>query len=123
MSGNKILADTNTLIYLDKGATKVATLLHEKELCISYITEIELLGFHGLGKEKILRLENMLSSIDIIEMDIFIKKTAIRLKQKGKIKTPDAIIAATSLEYNIPLVTADTGFASIAGLNCIFFEV
>ena len=58
MSGSKILADTNTLIYLDKGLTNVAAMLDNKELCVSFITEIELLGFYRLGKEKIKHLES-----------------------------------------------------------------
>ena len=123
MSGSKILADTNTLIYLDKGLTNVAAMLDNKELCVSFITEIELLGFYRLGKEKIKHLESMLLSTDIIEMNYFIKKTAIRTKQGKKIKTPDAIIAATAIEHDLPLLTADRGFGTIAELNCIFFEV
>jgi predicted nucleic acid-binding protein len=44
---------------------------------------------------------------------------AIELRQQIKIKTPDAIIAATSQYLQIPLVTADKGFKNILGLELI----
>ena len=57
MSGTeKILADTNTLIYLDSGNLEVAALLKDKEIYISFITEIELLGFSMLSRAKLLQL-------------------------------------------------------------------
>lgn len=46
-----------------------------------------------------------------------IKETTIALKQRYAIKVPDAIIAATSIEHNIPIVTADKGFEKITGLK------
>ena len=50
-------------------------------------------------------------------------QTTIRVKQKRKIKVPDAIIAATAIENNLPLLTADTAFTSVADLNCILIEL
>ncbi|MBO5690919.1 MAG: PIN domain-containing protein, partial [Spirochaetaceae bacterium] len=34
-----------------------------------------------------------------------------------KIKLPDAIVAATAISYNVPLLTADKEFNKIKGLN------
>jgi predicted nucleic acid-binding protein len=124
MSGaDKILADTNTLIYLDSGNREVASLLQDKEISISFITEIELLGFPQLGKEKLTQLETMIASMFIIEMSGFQKKIAIELKRKRKLKTPDAIIAAAAIEKSIPILTADKIFTKIPELQCILFEV
>ena len=36
-----------------------------------------------------------------------------------KIKLPDAIIAATAIHYNLPLLSADKGFKNISGLTLI----
>ena len=55
-------------------------------------------------------------------MNIEIKKRAIQIKQKYKIKLPDAIIAATAILYNIPFITADADFKVITELNLIFIE-
>ena len=123
MNGNKVLADTNTIMYLDKGSTKAAASLEGKEVYISFITEIELLGFPGLSSGKLRELRAMLASMHVIDMSQRQKEIAIRLKQSRRIKTPDAIIAAASIEYDIPLLTADKALNNIPGLTCILFEV
>lgn len=46
----------------------------------------------------------------------------IQLKQKYKVKLPDAIIAATAIHYNIPFITADADFKIIKELDLIFIE-
>jgi predicted nucleic acid-binding protein len=48
---------------------------------------------------------------------------AIELKQKQKIKLPDAIIAATSIFLNFPLFTADKYFSKIPNLDCVIIEI
>lgn len=45
MSGNSILLDTNIVLYLLSGDDKIASFLNEKQLSISFITELELLCF------------------------------------------------------------------------------
>jgi predicted nucleic acid-binding protein len=35
---------------------------------------------------------------------------------------PDAIIAATAIEYNLPLISSDDGFSTIKELDFIFLE-
>lgn len=52
-----------------------------------------------------------------------INKITIALKQEFKIKVPDAIIAATSIYKNIPLITFDKGFTSIKSLDLILLEL
>ena len=42
MSGKSVLVDTNILIYLLKGDRTAAELLSEKELYISFVSQIEL---------------------------------------------------------------------------------
>lgn len=58
----------------------------------------------------------------IFEFTSEIKLLAIAIKQRYKIKLPDAIIAATAIVFNIPLITADADFQSIEELNLIFLE-
>ena len=47
----------------------------------------------------------------------------IQLKKKYSIKLPDAIIAASCLVYDIPLVTADKGFSKIKELDLVLIEL
>jgi predicted nucleic acid-binding protein len=49
------------------------------------------------------------------------KNRAIR--QNNKIKLPDAIIAATAMQYGLPLVTADKGFSKITNLDLLLINL
>lgn len=48
-----------------------------------------------------------------------ILKRAVQIRQQFRLKTPDAIIAATALEHELVLVTIDNGFNRVAGLGLI----
>jgi predicted nucleic acid-binding protein len=123
MAGSKILLDTNALIYLDKGSETVAHFMVFKSIFLSVISEIELLSFPGLKQEKSLQLSEMLGWFTIVDIEPAIKRKAIEIRQRKKLKVPDAIIAATAIEYNMPILTADKMFSKIEGLNCVIFEV
>jgi predicted nucleic acid-binding protein len=58
----------------------------------------------------------------VIEMNAEIKNKAIQIKQKYKLKLPDAIIASTAILYNLPFISADSDFENIKELNLIFLE-
>lgn len=48
MNGNKLLLDTNTILYLLNGDETLADFLEQKELYISVITELELLSYKNI---------------------------------------------------------------------------
>jgi len=56
MNGNRIFLDTNIVLYLLNGDMTLANFLNGKNLCVSMITEIELLSFKGLNikEEKVI---------------------------------------------------------------------
>jgi len=58
----------------------------------------------------------------VIELNNEIKNIAIELRQQAKIKTPDAVIAATSIYLRLPLITSDKGFKSIKNLELILLD-
>jgi predicted nucleic acid-binding protein len=55
----------------------------------------------------------------MFELTSDIRRLAIEIRQQVKIKTPDAIIAATSKYLNIPLITSDKDFKKIPGIELI----
>jgi len=116
------IADTNFLIYLHEG-NKIIEPFLEYDFGVSFISEIELLGFHGLSKSEETKLTSLLSDCFLIEWNSKIKEQTIQLKRKYSIKLPDAIIAATGLVYNIPLVTADKGFSKITELDLVLIDL
>ncbi|MFN5630167.1 MAG: type II toxin-antitoxin system VapC family toxin [Bacteroidota bacterium] len=116
------IADTNSLIYLHEG-NKIVEPFIEYDLGISFISEIELLGFQGLSKFEESKLLLLLNDCFQIEWSTKLKEQTIQLKRKYKLKLPDSIIAATSLIYKLPLVTADKEFSKIKELDLILIEI
>ncbi|GHV05229.1 hypothetical protein FACS189416_4650 [Bacteroidia bacterium] len=64
----------------------------------------------------------MLESCFIIDINQEIKQTYKELKQKYSVKLPDAIVAATSIYLDMPLLTFDQGFKDISELQLILWE-
>ncbi len=116
------IADTNFLIYLHEG-NKIVEPFVEYEIGISFISEIELLGYRGLSLREEVALKAMLKDCFQIEWDTTLKEQTIGLRKKYAIKLPDAIIAATCLSYSLPLVTADQSFSKISELELFLIEV
>ena len=119
MSGNDLLLDTNILIYLQDGVEDIDTLLLDKDIYISFVTEMELLYYASASKEQLSAIKSLLEDCFIIEMSQEIKKKAIELRIAKKIKLPDAIVAATSIIYKLPLVTSDKGFKRVEELDLV----
>lgn len=118
MNGNKYLTDTNILLYIITGNTSVAKYINQ-EFYISEITEIELLGNKGITPLQLKYRTQIINNCTIVNLSENIKRIAINLKQNHTLKIPDAIIAATSMYLNLPLLTADKDFKKIKELELI----
>jgi predicted nucleic acid-binding protein len=116
------IADTNFLIYVHEG-NKIIEPFLDYNFGISFISEIELLGFKGISKSEEAKLKQLVNDCFNIDWNSKIKEQTIELRRKHSIKLPDAIVASTSLVYGIPLVTADKGFSKIGELDLILFEI
>lgn len=116
MNGFNFVADTNFLISIHEGKKQVEPFL-DSAVVISVISEIELLGWHKLSSEENKLLQSLLDDCIIFELTADIRKLAIEIRQQIKIKTPDAIIAATSKYLQIPLVTSDRDSKIFMELN------
>jgi predicted nucleic acid-binding protein len=116
------IADTNILVYVHEGNELVRPLL-EYHFGISFITEVELLGFNGLTEQEERGLKALINDCFYVDWNAEIKETTIKLRKEYSIKLPDSIIAASSLYLGVPLITADKGFAKIKALDLILLEV
>lgn len=85
---------------------------------LSVITEIEALSWVSQDKTKERLLKQFVSDATILALSPEIVTECVRLRRSRKIKTPDAIIAATALVHDLTLITSDQGFANIPGLRC-----
>jgi len=122
MSGNSLLLDTNTVLYLLAGDETLANFLNGKFLFISVISELELLSFKKLTQNEATTIKTFLSELKIENISEEIKTHTIKIRKSTNLKLPDAIIAATSISLNIPLVTSDKQISSVEGLNVILYE-
>lgn len=117
------LLDTNIIIYhlnglLPDNAQKTVNEMLFFDLPLSIITKIELMGFkfdNSLQKEKTVQF---LNNVNFISVSNQIADNAIFLRQNYKLKTPDAIIAATAIVYDFTLVSRnDKDFIDIKELK------
>jgi len=108
--GKQYLIDTNILIYYlnnDIPFDKVERLesIFESSFQISTISKIEILGWKAITAKEIEKVSNFLQFAKVIYIDSEIERIAIKTKQEKKVKTPDAIIAATAVSNNFTLIT------------------
>lgn len=117
-----VIADTNIVIYILKGLSPVKPYLIY-DFALSDITVIELLGVKDIETQTLKIRQEFINSAYIYPLNYNIRQLAISLKQKYTLKTPDAIIAATALDYNQPLLTADKDFKKIKELPAIIISL
>ena len=122
MSGIDYVVDSNIILYILEGNIAVEAYL-DNTFFISVVSEIELLGWHKIQASEIRRIKSILDNCTHVELLPSIKQIAIEIRQQHKIKLPDAIIAATAIYIDLPLLTADTGFEKIKNLNALIIPV
>jgi predicted nucleic acid-binding protein len=122
MNGDRFLLDTNIIIYILGGDKIIADYLSQKVLYASIISEIELLGSKSLSPKEEKQIKAFLQEFKIFSIDQSTKDLAIQLRKQYSLKIPDLIIAATSINLEIPLETADSGFKRIAELQIDFYN-
>lgn len=104
------LLDTNIIIYYfnndipDHAMLKIEDIF-KNYFNISIITKLEFLGFKGHSSVSFEKSQAFLKNSNIIALNNTIAERVINLKRENSIKIPDAIIAATALEYDFTLVT------------------
>jgi len=104
--GQKYLLDTNAILDFmgRKLPLKSELFLSEiidDQINISAINKIELLGFSNVEQN----LLDFVGFAEIYHIDDEIIDQSIKLRQKYKIKLPDAIIAATAIVNNFTLIS------------------
>ncbi|MDB4921373.1 type II toxin-antitoxin system VapC family toxin [Mucilaginibacter sp.] len=99
-----MIFDTNVLIYLSKYILNPEKILIG-DTAISVITKIEVLGFVFQNSAEHDLLLNICNELKVISLSDEIAEATINLRRNYRIKLPDAIIYATALVENVPLLT------------------
>ena len=116
MTAESLLVDTNVLIHHWNGDPRTTARLDGALVHISFITEIEILGFHGYTAHERAKVTADLATIRIVDLDAGIKSAAIDLCARFRLKTADALIGATAIRLGVPLVTEDKHFNRLKDL-------
>lgn len=82
---------------------------------ISVITQIEALTWRSNPESEAI-IRNFITDSNIVQLNETIVARCVQLRRQRKIRTPDAIIAATAIEGNFILLTHDSDFNGIPGL-------
>ena len=86
---------------------------------LSVITKIEVLGYNAPPSDYRLLVDFMEASV-ILDLTEPVVNLTIELRKQGKIKLPDAIIAATALVHGLELISRNSvDFNSIKGLTVV----
>jgi len=117
----QVVFDTNILIYFFDGNQNAAALLLQSEFFVSAMTHVELLSDLNTTPAKRALVKDLLSGITIIQTTPFICERAAKFRLSYALKLPDAIIAATALHLNFPLITGDSAFFKIKEIELIPF--
>ena len=75
------IADTNFLVYVHEGNENVIPFLNYN-FRISFITEVELLGYKGISKNEEVKLKQIINDCFNIEWNSKIKEQTINLRKK-----------------------------------------
>lgn len=86
----------------------------------SSMTKLEVLGYSGLSADDDKGLRELLAQFEEVPVLPAVINEAIRLRRLHKMKSPDAIIAATAMLHQAEVVTRNTSdFNKIAGLSVL----
>lgn len=86
---------------------------------ISVITEIEALSWISRDKSKEQVVQSFVHDAHILALTPAVVAQSVAIRRSRKIKTPDAIIAATAIVHQLTLITSDSDFKNIQGLTVI----
>jgi tRNA(fMet)-specific endonuclease VapC len=121
MNGRYLL-DTNAVIALLQNSPTLLTQLEAAEwVAISIVTYLEFLSFSNLDRHDRALFLEFAARIDVL--DLKIEQTSLidrilELRSQNRLKLPDAIIAATSIEYDATLLTRDQQLLNQLNLTC-----
>ena len=123
MSGERYLLDTNAIVALLQGNPQLLQLLRNATwIGISVISQIEFLVFSGLTPADRQLFQQFLQRVEVVGLgaiDTGLIEKIIEVRQRDRLKLPDAAIAAMAIQNSANLVSADQAFAKVAQLTVL----
>lgn len=126
MTGSKVLLDTNVVIELFKGDQQILTFLETQQnvfIAAAVLAELYLGAYRSANEQKhIQQIKNFLLKCTVLSADQATAESCARVKaallKKGKpIPENDIWIAATAIQYDLPLYTLDKHFSEVENIT------
>ncbi len=112
-----ICFDTNIVIYV-ANRTLGESIAQNEPIVYASILRVEALGYHNIRSIEEQRIRELLSTLSEIPLSNNIVERAIDLRQQARLSLGDAITAATAIENNCELWTANAkDFEGVEGLE------
>ena len=108
MSGDKVLFDSNVMIYLSKREIPLEFIDQFDDIRISVITYMEILGFRFKSTREEDLIKELVGFFETVFVSQAIAGKVVEIRKAHAIKLPDAIIAATAICEDLKLVTRNT---------------
>jgi predicted nucleic acid-binding protein len=101
-----VIFDSNVFIYAGNETIDLSK-FEDTEVCYASISIIEALGFQEITAAEQRALQRIFNAYRRIELSPPIIERAVALRQSTKMSLGDAIVAATALDYDLELWTAN----------------
>ncbi|MDR0737446.1 MAG: type II toxin-antitoxin system VapC family toxin [Prevotellaceae bacterium] len=115
---NNVISDYFTGQYSDKAMNFVSDIINMTPN-ISVITVIEALSWHSSEKKYETVIKDFIDNSNVLGLSQKVVERCVQIRRSKKIKTPDAIIAATAIENGLTLISSDNDFTNIPDLALI----
>jgi len=121
---DRYIIDSNVIVnytsekYSKKAMSFLADVIDEIPN-ISVITKIEVLSWRSAIMQEEENMRLFVNSLNLIRLSDIIVEKCIEIRRNHKIKTPDAIIAATAIVNGFTILTSDSDFDPIPNLKII----
>ncbi len=116
-----MLLDSNIIIYSFQSQFQfLQEFIQNKKASCSAISQIETLGYFKISENEKYYMQECFKTITVYPITSIIINTATALRQQKSMSLGDAIVAATTIEYNQILVTRNTSdFEWVEGLKVL----
>ncbi len=123
MRNERVVIDTNILLYILAGDEKAHGLVKGRDVVLSAMVRMEAMVYHGAVPGHLDMVQRFIDRCALEEIHRGIQDRAVAIRTDHKLKLPDAIIAATAVHLGLPLISADTIFSRISSeLEFIFYR-
>jgi len=115
---NNAISNFFSGLFIEKGMNFMAEVLDQTPV-ISVITEIEALSWVNPDKSKEQIVKAFIQDATVLALSPAVVAQCIIIRRNRRIRIPDAIMAATAIVHSLTLITSDSDFNNITGLNVI----